>query len=67
MPDDKDLATVRLTFAHEGAFHTEEVRISLGRLERYDRLVDLLLEDRDVSRRLYLDPERLVSAHRLDD
>ena len=66
MPDN-DLVTVRLTFAQEGAFHTEEVRISLARLERYDRLVDLLLEDRDVARRLYLDPERLVSAHLVSD
>jgi hypothetical protein len=56
-------AAVRLVFADEGAFHSETVQVPLDRLARYDRLIDLLREEESVTRHLYLDLGRLVSAY----
>ncbi len=53
---------LRLVFADEGTFHSEIVTIRAESLEQYDRLVDLLREDPDVTRDLYVDMRRLVSA-----
>lgn len=53
---------LRLVFADEGTFHSEIVTIRAESLEQYDRLVDLLREDPDVTRDLYVDMSRLVSA-----
>lgn len=53
---------LRLVFADEGTFHSELVTIRAESLEQYDRLVDLLREDPDVTRDLYVDMRRLVSA-----
>lgn len=55
-------AQIRLLFADRGEFHTETVSIPVDRLGEYDRLVDLLREDPDVTRQLYVDFRRLVSA-----
>lgn len=63
-----DTATreIRLVFADEGEFHTVTVRVSAGALEQYDRLIDLLREDPDVTRQLYVDVRRLVTASVID-
>ena len=53
---------LKLVFADEGTFHSELVTIRAESLEQYDRLVDLLREDPDVTRDLYIDMRRLVSA-----
>ena len=53
---------VRLVFAHEGAFHAEIVTIPAAKLDQYDRLIDLLREEPSVTRALYVDPRKLVSA-----
>ncbi len=55
-------AQVRLLFADRGEFHTETVSVPVDRLAEYDRLVDLLREDPGVTRQLYVDFRRLVSA-----
>jgi hypothetical protein len=53
---------LRLIFADEGTFHAEIVTVRAASLAAYDRLVDLLQEDPDVTRDLYVDMRRLVSA-----
>jgi hypothetical protein len=59
--------TVRLVFADEGAFHAEEVRVPAETLARYERLIDLLWEEESVTRQLYVDLDRLVSAAVVDE
>ena len=53
---------VRLLFADDGTFHAETVHVPLDKLGEYDRLLDLLREEPSVTRQLYLDLKRLVSA-----
>lgn len=60
-------ATVRLVFADEGAFHAEQVRVPVETLARYERLIDLLREEESVTRQLYVDLDRLVSAAVVED
>ena len=54
---------VRLVFADQGTFHAETVHVPVDMLDRYDRLVDLLREEEAVTRQLYVDMGRLVSAY----
>jgi hypothetical protein len=54
---------VRLVFADQGTFHAESVQVPVDMLGRYDRLVDLLREEESVTRQLYVDMGRLVSAY----
>lgn len=58
---------VRLVFADEGTFHAETVLVPLDRLGDYERLIDLLREDPSVTRQMYVDLKRLVSAYVLDE
>jgi hypothetical protein len=60
-------AAIRLVFADEGAFHSETVQVPAERIARYERLIDLLREDESVTRHLYLDLGRLVSAYVAED
>lgn len=53
---------VRLVFADQGTFHAEHVQVPSDLLGRHDRLVDLLREEEAVTRQLYVDMSRLVSA-----
>lgn len=53
---------IKLVFADEGAFHEVEVSVPADRLDEYERLVDLLREEPGVTRQLYVDMRRLVSA-----
>lgn len=53
---------VRLVFADQGTFHAEHVMVPADLLGRYDRLVDLLREEEAVTRQLFVDMGRLVSA-----
>jgi len=59
--------TVRLVFADQGTFHAETVRVPADVLSRYDRLIDLLREEEGVTRHMYLDLQRLVSAYVVSD
>ena len=54
---------VRLVFADQGTFHAETVHVPLSVLGQYDRLVDLLREEESVTRQMYVDMDRLVSAY----
>jgi hypothetical protein len=61
---DRVLTTrVRLVFADGGAFHTETVRVPVDKLGQYERLVDLLREEPSVTRQMFVDVRRLVSAY----
>jgi hypothetical protein len=58
---------VRLVFADEGTFHTETVHVRLEQLAAYERLIDLLREDPEVTQNVYIDLKRLVSAYVVGD
>ncbi|CAN5860975.1 hypothetical protein BH23GEM3_BH23GEM3_19410 [soil metagenome] len=55
--------SVRLIFADEGTFHGETVQVPIDKLGEYERLVDLLREEPSVTRQMYVDMKRLVSAY----
>jgi hypothetical protein len=67
MPSDPSTARVRLVFADEGTFHAETVQVPVDRLGDYERLIDLLREDPGVTRQMYVDLKRLVSAYVVQD
>jgi hypothetical protein len=58
---------VRLVFADEGTFHAETIAVAADRLQEYERLIDLLREEPSVTRGVYVDLDRLVSAYLLDE
>ncbi len=62
MAKSNNRATIRLVFADEGTFHAETIQVELGKLEQYDRLIDLIREEPSVTRNVYVDLDRLVSA-----
>lgn len=55
-------ATIRLVFADEGTFHAETIQVALEKLDQYERLIDLIREEPSVTRNVYIDLDRLVSA-----
>ena len=62
MSTEATTVAVRLIFADQGTFHAETVRVPADVLSRYDRLIDLLREEEGVTRQMYVDMQRLVSA-----
>ena len=56
------LATVRLLFVDDGSFHHEEVQIPAGAMAGHERLIDCLMEDPAVLKRLHVDVSRVCSA-----
>ena len=58
---------VRLVFADQGTFHAETVSVPAETVGQYARLIDLLREDESVTRGLYVDLARLVSASVVED
>lgn len=54
---------VRLIFADQGTYHAETIAIPVEKLSEYDRLIDLLREEPEVTRQVYIDLKRLVSAY----
>lgn len=57
------MVRVRLVFADQGTFHAETVKVPENLVDGYDRLVDLLREEEAVTRKLFVDMGRLVSAY----
>jgi hypothetical protein len=55
-------ATVRLLLVDEGSFHHEEVQIPADVMAGYDRLIDCLMEDPAVLKRLHVDVSRVCTA-----
>ena len=54
---------VKLVFADRGSFHEMYVQVPAAVLDRYERLIDALREDPDVTHAIHVDPKRLVAAH----
>lgn len=57
---------VRLLLADEGSFHHETIRVPASLLDRHERLVDLLAEEPELLKQVYVDLDRLCSARVLD-
>ncbi len=53
---------VRLVFADRGAFHETTVHLPGDVLRRYERIIDALREDTEITAGMYVDPRRLVAA-----
>jgi hypothetical protein len=60
---DTELKRIRLVFADDGTFHTETVVVRADQLAAHERLIDLLREEPSVTKHLYMDLKRLVSAY----
>lgn len=58
---------IQLLFVDDGSFHHEEVSVAEGVLGKYERLIDCLREEPEVLRELYVDINRLCSAHRVTE
>ena len=54
---------VKLVFADRGSFHEMFVQIPAAAVDRYERLIDALREDADVTHTIHVDPKRLVAAY----
>ena len=54
---------VKLVFADRGSFHEMFVEVPAAVLERYERLIDALREDADITHFIHVDPKRLVAAY----
>lgn len=58
---------IRLLFADEGAFHTQDLRVPASTVDGYERIIDGLREDPQVLKKVYLDMNRLAAAWVDDD
>ena len=58
---------IRLIFVDDGEYHREDVDLPEDLLEGYERLIDALLEEPEILKRLYVDPARLCAAYRKSD
>ena len=54
---------VKLVFADRGSFHEMFVQLPGHVLERYERLIDALREDPEVTQSIHVDAKRLVAAY----
>ncbi|HKJ91696.1 MAG TPA: hypothetical protein VJ957_00955 [Longimicrobiales bacterium] len=62
-----DRVPVRLVFADRGAFHEVQVPLPAELLDRYERLIDALREDPQITGEVYVDYRRLVAAYREEE
>ena len=60
----KELAELELLFVDQGRYHSAEVELPADLLEGYERLIDCLLEEPEVLKRLHVDRGRLCAAYR---
>lgn len=54
---------VKLVFADRGAFHEMFVQVPSAVLDRYERLIDALREDVEITHAIHIDVKRLVAAY----
>jgi len=54
---------VKLVFADRGSFHEMFVQVPADVLDRYERIIDALREDPEVTHIIHVDPKRLVAAY----
>jgi len=57
------LVSVRLVLADRGSFHDVVVQLPGVVLGRYERLIDALREDPEVTGAIFVDTRRLVAAY----
>ena len=57
------MVKVRLLFVDEGSYHQEDIEIPVSSIDRYDRLIDCVLEDPAVLKRMHIDFSRLCAAY----
>lgn len=57
-----DTIRVRILFADQGSFHSEDLELHASAFEGYDRLIDGLQEDENLLKRLHLDMGRVAGA-----
>lgn len=62
MADDARIP-IRLVFADRGSFHEVVVRLPTDVVERYDRIIDALREDPEITSTVFVDGRRLVAAY----
>ena len=65
MSDDE--VRVRLLFADAGTFHHEDLSVPSSVVQKYDRLIDGLMEDPAFLKGVHLDPGRLSGAWVLEE
>jgi hypothetical protein len=58
----KKQVRIRLLFVDEGGYHDDEVTIPADVVEKYDRLIDVFMEDEGVQKSMFVDVGRLCSA-----
>lgn len=63
MTAESGMTPVRLVFADRGSFHDLVVHLPSEVLGRYERLIDAIREDPDVTGGIFIDPRRLVAAY----
>lgn len=54
---------VKLVFADRGSFHEIFVQVPAAVVDRYERLIDALREDPEVTHSIHIDVKRLVAAY----
>lgn len=62
MSEDGRLA-VRIVFADRGSFHEIVVHLPAAVIQRYDRLIDALRDDPEITSGIYVNGRRLVAAY----
>lgn len=59
----RTMLAVRMVFADHGSFHDLVVQLPADVLERYERLVDALREDPEITAGIFVDHRRLIAAY----
>jgi hypothetical protein len=59
-----DRINIRLVFADRGSFHDIVVSLPADVIARYERIIDALREDPEITGELFVDSRRLVAAFR---
>ena len=54
---------IRLLFVDQGSYRHEEIQVPEESLARHERLIDLLQEEPEVLKRVFVDLDRLCAAH----
>lgn len=57
------MVSIRLVLADRGSFHDMVVKLPSEVIGRYERLIDALREDPDVTGAIFVDHHRLVAAY----
>ncbi|MGH7576059.1 MAG: hypothetical protein ACREM1_13155 [Longimicrobiales bacterium] len=60
---DTSRVPIRLVFADRGSFHEIVIRLPAAAIERYDRVIDALREDPEITSTVFVDGRRLVAAY----